>query len=110
MMGCLHTLLLSGCGGTGKKALIVRQQGRSHMRAMQSLRAFLTFASDAQIMAAWGAGFVAIAVLASLAERYRMKNARIDRLGWMPWTSIFALCAIIGGGLLMYSLPAVIAG
>jgi len=77
---------------------------------MQQFHAFLTFASDAEIMAAWGAIFVAVAVLASLAERYRMKTARLDRLGWMPWTSIFAFSAIIGGGLLMYSLPTVIAG
>lgn len=80
------------------------------MRAMQTLRDFLMFASDAELMATWGAGFVAVAMLASLAERYRMKTARIDRLGWMPWTGIFAFSAIIGGGLLMYSLPAVIAG
>lgn len=88
-----------------------RGESRHHMSAaMRNLYEFLTFASDAEIMAAWGAGFVAVAVAASLAERYRMKTARIDRLGWMPWTSIFAFSAIIGGGLLMYSLPAVITG
>lgn len=78
--------------------------------AMTGLHDFLVFASDAELMALWGAGFVLAALLASLAERRRMKAARLDRLGWMPWTNIFVACAIVGGGLLMYSLPKVLAG
>lgn len=77
---------------------------------MQGLHDFLVFASDAELMALWGLGFVAGALLASLAERRRMKRARIDRLGWMPWTGLFLLCAVIGGGLLAFSVPQLLAG
>ena len=77
--------------------------------AMHTLRDFLIFASDAELMALWGAGFVACALLAIFAERRRMKRARIDRLGWMPWTGLFLLCAVIGGGLLALSVPQLLA-
>ena len=79
-------------------------------RVMSGIRDLIIFASDAEIMAMWGAGFLLVAVLANLAERLRMKRARIDRLGWMPWTQIFLACLVIGGGLLSFSLPRVIAG
>ena len=77
---------------------------------MPSLHNLLTFASDAEIMAMWGGGFILVALIANFAERLRMKRARIDRLGWMPWTQIFLACLVIGGGLLSFSLPQVIAG
>ena len=77
---------------------------------MPDLRAFITFASDAEIMALWGVVFVALAMLANVAERLRMKRARLDRLGWVPWTNVFLACLVIGGGLLALSLPRVIAG
>ncbi|MXO63521.1 hypothetical protein [Qipengyuania oceanensis] len=77
---------------------------------MLQLHAFLTFASDAEIMALWGAAFVALGLLANYMERRRMKRARIDRLGWVPWVPIFLFCLVIGGGLLVFSLPQVIAG
>lgn len=77
---------------------------------MKSLHDFLIFASDAELMALWGAGFVVLALVALLAEKRRMKLSRIDRIGWMPWTGVFLTCAVIGGGLLAFSLPAVIAG
>ena len=78
--------------------------------AMPNLHDIITFASDAELMAMWGAGFLLVAMFANLAERLRMKRARIDRLGWMPWTQIFLACLVIGGGLLSFSLPQVIAG
>lgn len=77
---------------------------------MMRLHEFLTFASDAEIMALWGAGFVLVALIALVAERRRMKLARIDRIGWMPWMPIFLAAMLVGGGLLMFSLPTVIAG
>ena len=72
--------------------------------------AFLIFASDAEILALWGAGFLLLAAIASLMERRRMKRARINRVGWVPWTGLFLGCAVIGGGLLALALPAVIKG
>lgn len=78
-------------------------------RAMP-LHEFLTFASDAQVAALWGAGLLALALLASLAERRRVKRARIDRVGWMPWTGIFLACAVIGTGLLALAAKGLLAG
>ena len=74
---------------------------------------FLLFASDAAILVMWGAGFWLLAGLALLAEKRRGKRGsieKLDKVGWMPWTTIFMSCAIIGGGLLAVSLPRVIAG
>lgn len=71
--------------------------------------AFLTFASEADMMALVGAGFWFLAGLALVGDRLRARRERLnrlDRVGWMPWTTIFMACAIIGGGLLALSLPA----
>lgn len=71
--------------------------------------AFLTFASEADMMALAGAAFWLLAGLALLGDRLRARRERLnrlDRVGFMPWTAIFLACAIIGGGLLALSLPA----
>ena len=69
---------------------------------------FLLFASDAELLALWGVGFVALALLCSLMERRRMKRAQIHRVGWVPWTGLFLVFAVIGGGLLAVSVPVVL--
>lgn len=74
-------------------------------RATMDLRQFLTFASDAELMSLWGVGFLLLALGALLGERLRMRRARIDRVGWVPWTGIFLVCAIIGGGILALAVP-----
>lgn len=96
--------------GGDKKAIVAATIPAPHMPAMPQVHAFLTFASDADIMALWGTAFVALGLLANYAERRRMRRARIDRLGWVPWVPIFLACLVIGGGLLAFSLPKVIAG
>ncbi|WP_432200854.1 hypothetical protein ACRAQ7_00885 [Erythrobacter sp. W53] len=71
----------------------------------------LLFASDAKLLAMAGAGFLLVAGFASLMERRRGKARdieRLDQVGWVPWTSVFVGCAIIGGGMLTMSLPVVI--
>ncbi|RYD63158.1 MAG: hypothetical protein EOP58_11925 [Sphingomonadales bacterium] len=58
-------------------------------------------------MALWGAGFLVAAVIALVMDRRRHKRDRLgapDRVGWVPWTSVFILCAVLGGGLLAASL------
>lgn len=73
---------------------------------------FLLFASDAAILALWGAGFWLFAGIALLAEKRRGRREtieKLDKVGWMPWTTIFMACVIIGGGLLALSLPQVVA-
>ncbi len=65
----------------------------------------LQFASDAELMSLWGAGFAILAVVCLLMERRRMKSAAINRVGWVPWTGLFLVCAVIGGGLLALGVP-----
>lgn len=60
----------------------------------------LLFASDAEVAALLGAAFLVLAGLTSLAERRRIRRARIDRVGWVPWTGLFLVCAVIGATLL----------
>jgi hypothetical protein len=74
------------------------------------LHEFLVFASDAQIAAAWGAALLAVAMAASLAERRRIRRARIDRVGWVPWTGIFLVCAVVGIVLMALSAKGLFAG
>ncbi len=71
----------------------------------------LTFASEAEIVALWGAGFMLLGVFALLMDKRRARGRSLDRLekvGFMPWTAIFLGCLIIGGGLLTLALPRVI--
>lgn len=71
----------------------------------------LLFASDAVALALAGLSCVLIAGLASLMERRRNRARDIDRLervGWVPWTSVFVVFAIIGMGLLAMSVPVVL--
>jgi hypothetical protein len=65
----------------------------------------LAFASDAELLALCGAGFLAVAGLSLVMERRRAKRSRIESVGWVPWTGVFLTCAVIGGGFLAMSLP-----
>ncbi|PLK28152.1 hypothetical protein C0V72_01000 [Porphyrobacter sp. TH134] len=69
--------------------------------------------SDAAQLAAAGAGLWVFAGFAALMERRRAKSrdlARLEEVGWVPWTGLFMLAALLGGGCLAMSLPAVIGG
>lgn len=79
-------------------------------RAMDFLSG-LSFASEAKLVALWGAGFVMVAVVALVMDKRRASKRSIERLekvGFMPWTAIFLGSLVIGGGLLALSLPVVI--
>ena len=56
----------------------------------------LLFASDAELAAIVGAGFLVLAVITNFAERRRIRRERIDRVGWVPWTGLFLVFAVIG--------------
>ncbi len=71
---------------------------------------FLTFASDADILSMWGAGFLMLALFTLVMDRRRNRRARIDRIGWMPWTGLFLTFAVIGGGLLAVAIPGMLKG
>lgn len=71
----------------------------------------LSFASDAALLALTGAALVVFAGFASLMERRRGKRRSVDRLekvGWVPWTTLFVLAAIAGMGMLAMSVPVVL--
>ena len=74
------------------------------------MRDFLIFASEAEVLAMWGAGFWLLALAALVMERRRNRRVRIDRIGWVPWTGLFLTFAVIGGGLLAVAVPGMIRG
>jgi hypothetical protein len=39
-----------------------------------------------------------------------LKEARLEQVGWVPWTGLFLLAAMFGAGLLAMALPAVLKG
>jgi len=74
-----------------------------------TLHEFLTFASEAEIVGMWGIALLIVAGLSLFGERRRMKRARIDRIGWVPWTNVFMTSAIIGIGLLALAAKGIMA-
>lgn len=76
----------------------------------RSMRDFLTFASQADILALWGGAFVLLALAALGMERRRMSRKDFDRVGWVPWTGLFLTFAVLGGGLLTAAIPSILQG
>ena len=67
--------------------------------------------SDAAQLAIVGGAFWVLAGVFGLMEWRRNRTrdlARLERVGFMPWTTLFVLAAIIGGGMLAVSLPVVL--
>ncbi len=67
--------------------------------------------SEAGQLAVVGAGLWVLAGFCGVMDHRRAKRrnvARLEQVGWVPWTALFMAFAIIGGGLLALSLPAVI--
>ena len=75
-----------------------------------AIRDFLLFASDAEIAGLWGLALLGAALIALLAERRRTTRARIDRVGWVPWTGVFLVCAISGTALLALAAKGLLGG
>ena len=71
---------------------------------------FLLSASDAELAAFWGGIFLLIALSCMLMERRRSRRREINRVGWMPWTGLFLVFAVFGGGLLALSVPVILRG
>jgi hypothetical protein len=70
----------------------------------------LLFASDAELAALSGAACLLLGIGCLLMERRRVRRAAIDRVGWVPWTGLFLMLAVTGGGLIALGLPAWIRG
>nr|WP_298926437.1 hypothetical protein [uncultured Erythrobacter sp.] len=78
---------------------------------MPSLWTQFELLSDAAQLAFAGGGFWLLAGFCALMERRRNKGrdvSRLEKVGFMPWTTLFVLGAIIGGGCLAMSLPVVL--
>lgn len=71
---------------------------------------FLLFASDAALLAFWGCAALLVALTALLLERRRARRVSLRRIGWVPWTGIFLVFAVVGGALLAVALPALLQG
>ncbi|MGB3710124.1 MAG: hypothetical protein WA985_00380 [Erythrobacter sp.] len=81
------------------------------MEPIGSLMARLQFASDAEWLALTGLACWLGAAVCLVMDRRRGGERSIERLekvGFMPWTSLFVALAIIGGGCLAISLPVVL--
>ena len=70
----------------------------------------LTFASDAEILGLWGMVFIALALIALLGERRRLRRNRIDQVGWVPWTGLFLVSGIMAAAFLTLSVKGLITG
>ena len=67
--------------------------------------------SDAAQLALAGGALWLFAGFAGVMERRRTRGrdlARLEQVGWVPWTGLFMLAAILGGGCLAMSLPVVL--
>lgn len=67
--------------------------------------------SDAAQLAWVGGLLWLFAAFAAVMERRRIRRrdvARLEQVGWVPWTGLFVGAAMIGGGCLAMGLPAVI--
>ncbi len=80
------------------------------MRAMQPLRDYLLFASEAELVGLAGLAMIGVALFALAAEKRRNAKARFDALGWMPWTPIFMGSAMIAAALLILAIKGVMTG
>lgn len=93
-----------------ERPVLRKRRARLHRRTMNVIAQFELLSDAAQL--AWtGAGLWLIAGFFSLMERRRTRLrdlVRLDQVGWVPWTGLFMLAAILGGGCLAMGLPGVI--
>ncbi|MCZ8370359.1 MAG: hypothetical protein O9293_10405 [Porphyrobacter sp.] len=79
---------------------------------MDMIRQFELMSDAAQL--AWlGGGLWLLAGIFTLMERRRARarsSSKLEKVGWMPWTTLFVLAAMLGAGLLAMALPAVMKG
>lgn len=83
------------------------------MAQVMDLIAKIQLMSDAAHLAWLGAGLWVLAGVFTLLERRRARArdlARLEAVGFMPWTTLFVLCAMLGAGLLTMALPAMMKG
>ncbi len=80
------------------------------MAAMQRVHDFLVFASEAEIVGLWGLAMLLVAIASLWADKRRARNARFDKVGWVPWTTLFMASALMAATLLVLAAKGIIAG
>ncbi len=68
---------------------------------------WLLFASDSARLALVGGAFILVAAFAVIMDRRRHRRDRVqaaDRVGWVPWTTLYLLSAVLGLGLIAAAL------
>lgn len=68
---------------------------------------FLTFATEAEMVAIYGCVLVMLAIFAGLAEWKRTRRARIESVGWVPWFPVSFICMISGAGMIVLSVKSI---
>lgn len=79
-------------------------------RRTMGLPHFFIFASDAQRAGLAGLLLLLLALAAMWAERRRMKVARLDRVGWVPWTGVFLVLTVLGATMIVFAVQAMLGG
>lgn len=64
----------------------------------------LRFASDATFAGIGGIAVLALAAIALIADRRRVKRRHIDEVGWVPWTKLFFMAIFVGMALMMFAV------
>ena len=71
---------------------------------------FLLFASDATLAGLAGGALLLVALWSAVAERRRLRRARIEAVGFMPWTTVFFLSIFPGVTLVAMAVKGWLAG
>lgn len=80
---------------------------------MPDLFTQFSLASDATRLVVAGVAFWLFAAIAAVMEWRRGRGRSVERLeqvGWVPWTPLFMMGAMIGGGCLALGLPLILSG
>jgi hypothetical protein len=77
---------------------------------MKGLLDFFRFASDATLVGLLGGLLLLLALIALFADRRRLRRKHIDAVGWVPWTPIFLMGAVVGVSLLTVAVKSWVAG
>jgi hypothetical protein len=70
----------------------------------------LLFASDATLLGLVAGGLLAVALMAAVAERRRVRRKAIDAVGWVPWLTVFFLSFFPGVMLMLLAVKGWLTG
>jgi hypothetical protein len=91
----------------------LRKRARVAYRPRMDILTQFELLSDAAQLAVVGGLLWAFAVFAGVMEWRRGKRrdvARLEQVGWVPWTGLMMAAAMGGGGCLALALPVLVGG